>query len=82
MPRPKNPDSPTTRSFRVAKKAWEQARIRATAEGTYMSSVCADLVEGYARGIYNLPERKIVRQYPDEDNTGNPEETSEDTNAK
>lgn len=75
MPRPKNPDNPTTRSFRVSKKAWDQARLRATSEGTYMSSVCADLVEGYARGIYNLPERKLVRQYPDSENSGNPEDS-------
>ena len=65
MPRPKNPDNPTTRSFRVSERAWEQAKRRAAAEGTTMSAATGDLVEGYARGIYNLPEKVIVRKFPE-----------------
>lgn len=64
MPRPYNPDQPTTRSFRVGKEAWEKARLRAAKEGATMSSVCGDLVEGYAAGVYNLPEKRIVRDFP------------------
>lgn len=65
MPRPKNPDNPTTRSFRVSARAWDLAKKRAAAEGTTMSAATGDLVEGYARGIYNLPEKKIVRTFPE-----------------
>lgn len=64
MPRPYNPDEPSTRSFRVSDAAWEAAKRRAAAEGTTMSAACGDLVEGYARGIYNLPTKRIVRTFP------------------
>lgn len=72
MPRPKNPDNPTTRSFRVGQAAWDLARKRAEKENTYMSTVCADLVEGYGRGVYDLPTKEVVRTFPDRDKAGNP----------
>lgn len=64
MPRPKNPDNPTTRSFRVSERAWDKAKRRAAAEGTTMSAATGDLVEGYSRGIYNLPQKTVVREFP------------------
>lgn len=65
MSRPRNPDNPTTRSFRVSESAWEAAKRRAASEGTTMSAACGDLVEGYARGIYNLPIKRVVREFPE-----------------
>lgn len=72
MPRPKNPENPTTRSFRVGQRAWDLAMERAKSENTYMSSVCADLVEGYGRGIYDLPTREVVRTFPEPEDANNP----------
>lgn len=65
MARDRNPEQPTTRSFRVSARAWNEARKRAVAEGVTMSAAIADLVEGYGRGVYNLPTRRIVRDYPE-----------------
>lgn len=65
-----NPDRPTTRSFRVSERAWELAKKRAAREGTTMSAACGDLVEGYARGHYTLPEKQIVRTFPEDSNAG------------
>lgn len=67
MPRPKNPENPVTRSFRVSEAAWEKAKVRAQSEGTTMSAATGDLVEGYARGVYELPTREVVRTFPDID---------------
>lgn len=74
MPRPKNPDNPTTRSFRVSESAWNAAKKRAASEGTTMSAACGDLVEGYARGIYNLPEKTVVRKFPEPQQAHNADE--------
>lgn len=36
-----------------------------------MSAATGDLVEGYARGIYNLPEKKLVRKFPEPEQAHN-----------
>lgn len=52
------------RSFRVDETIWAAARARATREGTSVNSVIGDLIEGYARGVYELPSRRVVTEFP------------------
>lgn len=78
MARPKNPDRPTVRTYRVSPRAWEQGRKRAAAEGTTISAATGELVEGYARGIYNLPEKRIVRTFPAQDEANGENKNAQD----
>lgn len=64
MARPKNPQTLTPRSMRVEQSIWDKARERATAEGRSVSGVMADLLEGYARGVYELPRVEITKKFP------------------
>lgn len=50
-----------TRSFRCADSVWTKAQDRAKSEGKTMSSVVAELLEGYGKGYIDTP--KIVKQY-------------------
>ena len=52
------------RSFRIEQGIWDKARARAESEGVSVSAVIADLVEGYSRGVYDLPRTKITKQFP------------------
>lgn len=51
----------STRSFRCDDDVWIKARQRATDDERTMSSVIADLLEGYGKGYIDTP--KIVKQY-------------------
>lgn len=64
MARPKSEKVMLPRSYRVEQSIYAAARARAAREGTNLNLVVGDLVEGYARGVYELPERKIVRKFP------------------
>lgn len=49
------------RSVRVSDPIWDAARTRAEKEGDYtMSFVVGLLVEGYAKGLINLPQVQLV----------------------
>lgn len=61
MAKPTDRKSP--RSVRVGDKAWELARKRAKKEGTTVSNAVSELVEGYAKGEYVLPQ--TVKVYDD-----------------
>lgn len=60
------PKNTRATSFRVDPDVWEQARIRAEGEGRRVTSIVAELVEGYALGHYDLPERRFPpkKTYP------------------
>lgn len=49
------------RSVRVSDAVWETARRRATYEGVTMSHVMLTFVEGYAKGLVDLP--RVTVQY-------------------
>ncbi len=49
------------RSVRVSEAVWESARRRATYEGVTMSHVMLSFVEGYAKGLVDLP--RVTVQY-------------------
>lgn len=48
------------RSVRTSEKWWVKAQRRAKKEGTTMSNVVAELVEGYANGMFSLPRTEKV----------------------
>lgn len=54
----------TVRSIRITQEAWEGAKERARADGTTITAATADLLEGYARGVYQLPTVSVVKSYP------------------
>lgn len=62
--RPRNVIPKVPRSFRLEEPVWTAARARAKREGTTLNRVVSDLVEGYARGIYELPEHRLLRKFP------------------
>lgn len=64
MARPKSSRVMLTRSYRVEEPVYKAARARATREGTSINQVISNLVEGYARGVYELPKTKVVREFP------------------
>lgn len=49
------------RSVRVSEAVWDAARRRATYEGVTMSHVMLTFVEGYARGLVDMP--RVTVQY-------------------
>lgn len=53
------PKNTRATSFRVDPNVWQQARVRAESEGRRVTSIVAELVEGYALGHYDLPERRF-----------------------
>lgn len=64
MARPKSNKNMLMRSYRVEDHVYNAARARATREGTTINQVINSLVEGYARGVYELPRTKVVREFP------------------
>jgi len=48
------------RSVRVADEPWEAAKRRATFEGITMSNMAAQLIEGYGKGLIDLPKLQKV----------------------
>jgi hypothetical protein len=47
------------RSVRVADEPWDRARRRANYEGVTMSNMVAQLVDGYGKGLIDLPKVQI-----------------------
>jgi hypothetical protein len=54
------------RSVRISDEVWEQAKRRADHDGVTISHVLFSLCEGYARGMINLPQVKVVYSPPSE----------------
>lgn len=52
------------RTMRVDSSLWEQGKARAEREGTTISTVARQLIEGYAQGYYDPPTETVVRTYP------------------
>lgn len=48
-------------SVRVHEDVWAAARRRAESEGTTINGVVEEIIEGYSRGLVNLP--KITKTY-------------------
>lgn len=48
-------------SVRVHDDSWERAKKRAGEEGTTINGVVEEILEGYGRGLINLP--KITKTY-------------------
>lgn len=51
-----------TRSVRIEDMTWNKAKARAESEGVTISRVLSLFVEGYARGMIDLPKMQMV--YP------------------
>lgn len=64
MARPASGKTMIMRSYRIEEHVYKAARARAAEEGTNVSQVISNLVEGYARGVYELPRVKVVREFP------------------
>lgn len=60
--RPNGSKEMPVRSVRVPEEAWEKARRRANYEGLTMSNVIAQIVDGYAAGLLDLPKHVITYQ--------------------
>jgi hypothetical protein len=54
------------RSVRVSDEIWQRARNRAAYEGVTVSHVIFSLLEGYAKGLLNLPQVHVTYQQPKE----------------
>lgn len=50
-----------THSVRAVDETWAKAKRRAESEGFTINHVLNEILDGYARGLINLP--KIVKQY-------------------
>lgn len=52
------------RSVRIADEVWDRARNRAAYEGVTISYVIDSLLEGYSKGLLNLPKVQVQYQQP------------------
>jgi hypothetical protein len=50
-----------SRSVRTGAEVWSRAKRRAESEGVTLNHVINEILEGYGRGLINLP--KITKQY-------------------
>ena len=55
------------RSVRVPEDAWGGAKRRAAYEGTTISNVVVLLLDGYAKGLLNLPKVTVQYEQPKPD---------------
>lgn len=53
----------SSRSVRVPDDVWERARSRADSEGVSINYVVNEILDGYSRGMLNLPKVKVVKSY-------------------
>jgi hypothetical protein len=56
----------TARSVRVADTVWERAKNRAAYDGTNISKVINALLEGYSKGLLDLPRVEVHYTQPRE----------------
>lgn len=54
------PDHRKTRTMRVTNAAWDAGRARAEREGTTITKVAEQFVEGYAAGAVDTPRTKTT----------------------
>lgn len=52
------------RSVRIADETWDRARNRAAYEGVTISYVIGSLLEGYSKGLLNLPKVEVKYTQP------------------
>lgn len=52
------------RSVRISDEVWDSARNRAAYENVTVSHVIFVLLEGYAKGLLNLPKVQVTYQPP------------------
>jgi len=64
----KGTETTASHSVRSPNDTWGRATGRARREGQTINRVIVELLEGYARGVYRLPKRKVetVRVYPED----------------
>lgn len=62
--RPNGAPEDPVRSARIAAPVWDPAKRRAAMEGTTMSAVIHAFVEGYGRGMINVPRTQVVYEAP------------------
>lgn len=58
--RPNGSPSVPVRSVRVSDSAWEAARRRAAYEEVTISYVVATIIEGYGKGLIDLPKVTVL----------------------
>lgn len=59
-------ETTSSHSVRTPNVTWAKATTRAGREGVPINRVIIELLEGYIRGVYRLPDRQtqVVRNYP------------------
>lgn len=63
--RPRRPKGAMpARSVRISDEVWDRARNRAAYEGVTVSHVIFSLLEGYSKGLLNLPQVQVKYQQP------------------
>lgn len=71
MSQPRRPRSTNgampARSVRVSDEVWERAKSRAKYEGVTVSTVIFTLLEGYSKGLLNLPKVQVTYSQPKDD---------------
>lgn len=50
-------------SVRTTDELWEMARQRAAKDGVSLNYVINEILEGYARGMLNLPRVKVTKSF-------------------
>lgn len=58
--KPTGSRSDPVRSVRVSDETWAMAQRRAQYEGVTMSHVMLTIVEGYAKGLLDLPRVQVI----------------------
>lgn len=53
-----------TRSVRISDEIWERGRNRAEFEGVTVSHVIYSLLEGYSKGLLNMPKTQVTYSQP------------------
>lgn len=52
------------RSVRISDEIWERSKTRAAYEGTTVSHVIYTLLEGYSKGLVNMPQVQMKYSQP------------------
>lgn len=63
--RPNGSERMPARSIRVNDEAWAKAKRRARQDGVTVSRAAALFVEGYGRGMIDLPKTQVVYAQPE-----------------
>lgn len=57
------PKTTSVHSVRAENVNWSRAAMRAKNEGTNINAAINELLEGYGRGLIDLPKVQVIKQY-------------------